>query len=1022
MGFHQLVRSDAAGLELGDVLRATPSVLLGVGGGATEALGRLGIASVFDLARSSVFRTAEQIVAAAGDAESPESRLGELPGDVFAPGVTVALADAPGSSADDLRAIAAVDVGGGIPESLDVRTVRDLALWPPYQAARSILDEALGTGPTTDGETPGDLLPVSGRYPTERAYYSTYVLADIDDPAEGERSPLEDAGALDPLTAVRSTGFTRPIRGARLTFVQSWYSQAVALGQLLHSLALAPGESTRVAMIDWSRQQMGTQQDQGGQTEQLAGDMTRKRAMSEVQNAVASEAQQGFSKTSTQSQQLQGGGSGGLSIGPLTLGGSVSSANAQATSATVSGTSGVRNITAAMSQKVADSTHQAASSARTMFASVVRELSQAEHENLSTRVVANYNHMHALTVQYYEVVQVHRTTVALQRFEPCLFVPMKLVDFTGSLPDGTSVGDVVVRRYRAALQAAALDAQTRALLQPAALGLVRIIPSGQAFQTVLRGFTQDASGKLVPVAGRDLLPGVVAQPISPAQATQLAGQLDTLRRTIGRDVVTRVGNALEVPGDLVLQGVAASFSCAQLRLTYADGSAPTVLNAPAQPPAIGDPFQVAIESVPLRTVAQLDLDTGGNIAVGVVTLTVSYQGVSLQVPLPVALGSDTGLQSAVTFQHQITMRDLLQRLQDDQLYYSQIVWQAMDSATVALLLAPFTYLDAPLAQAVDLAPVGVTGNYLIFDMPWSARDLPDPDAPADTVPASLGGVLKDTAWTDWVRRHADFETTKEDFVPLPSGGVFAEAVLGRANSAEKLDITRFWNWQDSPIPLQAPDIAALQAGSRAQPDNTTPSSLAAPVVAFNNPPALPDPAGLSGALSALANGAMFRDMSGSSTAQALALAALSGAGQGATSAGQQAAAAAAAAAAKEVEMAKIAAGVVTGGAAGGGANGTVSEQGAKINEGRSMDERAVPAASGDGTGAPTAGSHEAEAAEGPTGRALNLLGSALRGGTGPADAESSPPTESGSTSGSTSSSTSGSPPSSPPTAGPDGGA
>ena len=44
--------------------------------------------------------------------------------------------------------------------------------------------------------------------------------------------------------------------------------------------------------------------------------------------------------------------------------------------------------------------------------------------------------------------------------------------------------------------------------------------------------------------------------------------------------------------------------------------------------------------------------------------------------------------------------------------------------------------------------------------------------------------------------------------------------------------------------VSAPDIAAIQAGSRTQADNTTPP-VSAPIVAFSNPPALPDPAGLS---------------------------------------------------------------------------------------------------------------------------------------------------------------------------------
>ena len=96
----------------------------------------------------------------------------------------------------------------------------------------------------------------------------------------------------------------------------------------------------------------------------------------------------------------------------------------------------------------------------------------------------------------------------------------------------------------------------------------------------------------------------------------------------------------------------------------------------------------------------------------------------------------------------------------------------------------------------------------------------------------------------WVRRHADYSTTAEDLVPLPSGGVFAEAVLGRSNSAEKLDITRFWNWQDSPIPLPAPDIAAVQAGSRAQQDDTTtPSGLRRPGSRVQQPAGAPRPRG-----------------------------------------------------------------------------------------------------------------------------------------------------------------------------------
>ena len=281
-------------------------------------------------------------------------------------------------------------------------------------------------------------------------------------------------------------------------------------------------------MIDWSRQQTGTQAEQAGQTEQLLGDVTHKRAMSEVQGAVAQEAQNGFSNTSTRVAADAGRGRRRFSLGPVTLGGSFSGSRAHAPLGdTVTGSSGVRSITAAMTQNVADATHQAASSARNMFASVVRELSQSEHESISTRVVANYNHMHALTVQYYEVVQMYR--------RPCgctvRAVPVRadeLVDFTApaDAPGGISAGDAVVRRYRAALQAAALDARTAALLAPDTVGVVEIQPNTQGYQMVGRGVSVDANGNQIPVIDRVPMTGVVAQPLPVDLASRLAQQLD----------------------------------------------------------------------------------------------------------------------------------------------------------------------------------------------------------------------------------------------------------------------------------------------------------------------------------------------------------------------------------------------------------------------------------------------------------------------------------------------------------------
>ena len=100
-----------------------------------------------------------------------------------------------------------------------------------------------------------------------------------------------------------------------------------------------------------------------------------------------------------------------------------------------------------MLQQATDRTHQHAHAARTRRASVVREVSQSEHEQVSTRVVTNYDHMHAMTVQYYEVLQVYRTETALTRCDRVVFVPFKLIDFAN---------EGLLRRFRSTLVDAAL--------------------------------------------------------------------------------------------------------------------------------------------------------------------------------------------------------------------------------------------------------------------------------------------------------------------------------------------------------------------------------------------------------------------------------------------------------------------------------------------------------------------------------------------------------------------------------------
>jgi Papain-like cysteine protease AvrRpt2 len=147
--------------------------------------------------------------------------------------------------------------------------------------------------------------------------------------------------------------------------------------------------------------------------------------------------------------------------------------------------------------------------------------------------------------------------------------------------------------------------------------------------------------------------------------------------------------------------------------------------------------------------------------------------------------------------------------------------------------------------------------------------------------------------------------------------------------------------------LQPSEIAAVQTGSRATPEDVKPGELSTPIINITTPTSLPDPAGTAAILAAIQKGDMFRDMSGLQATIGLAQAALQATSAGAATAGQQAGTnmnnllqanteRQRIAAQMLTELAKTAASMYTGGAVGGGGSGVSggsnhSQDGAKIN-------------------------------------------------------------------------------------------
>jgi hypothetical protein len=963
----EAIRTEFRSLPLRELLDKPPRALLGVTPTAEAALATLEIATVFDLATSAVFDGATRLLAAGSDLHSVLYQHGTSTADLVRESVVagVKIGEIQFLGLDALQAIPK-SKAADIQAALDVTTVRDLALYPPFRVALDLLNVLYFPESISgfDPERPADLLPKTGEYPTERVQYTT-LLMDAIEPDDGQALVDVSGAAFKPLDlatlAKEDTGFKKIAFGALLTFNQSWYAQGVTLGQLLHSTSLAAGESTRIAVIDWSRKSRAGETEIIDETDDLTSDTSHNRSISEVTQAVANEAQSGFSEANSNSRSTQQGTSsaaelsaplGGLFGG---VSGSVGHTSSEATTNThadsYSTSFGHRDVGTSMLQNVNDRTHQHAHSARSRRASVVKEVSQSEHEDVSTRVLTNYNHMHALTVQYYEVVQVYRVEVAIAKADKVVFIPVGLVDFTD---------DAMVRRFQSVLARAALTSEMSEAMRN--LDVLELAPIKETHFTLLGDrlsiFVKQALATRTSMTAGGALAarmmpstlidgGATAAPMEsastppvvmrPRAATVLpvmqelnsrlwtVDQAARLSGLLNRPVLRADSASVFLPTDVTVEGGVVAAGDTPIRIVFHTQEGGTTDDVSGEKPlAMSEVTRIAL----VGSSAERDVSAD-------VTLTVNRNGVRFPIELPSVMIAKAAAKETpvVDVKAGGVNANLKQHLNNNRLYYSQAVFRSLDSAQMALLLSGYGIEVAgevvPVAQVVEPQPVRYVGNYLAFKMNSDSEN--------------------DKQWGGWLRDHGiRLGASQEDVVPLPSGGTFAEAILGRSNCAEKLDITRFWNWQDSPLPLQPTEIAAISTESRATSEDVKPGQLSNPIINIATPTSLPDPTGTAAILAAIQNGSMFRDMSGLQGTIGLAQAALQATSAGAATAGQQAGTNMNSllqanterqriAADMITSLAKTAASVYTGGLAGGGGGGvgsgggSHSQDGAKIN-------------------------------------------------------------------------------------------
>lgn len=644
--------------------------------------------------------------------------------------------------------------------------------------------------------------------------------------------------------------------GELLEYEQIWFSLGHSLGEIKYSLALAPGEATQVAVIDWSRTDSILRADQVDSTEKLRHQQNFNRQIDEAVNAALSEKQGGGS--------FQGGlgaaASGalkGFNLGAdLALGGAVTNSW------------GDRDLSGDSLQNIHAKVVQASTLTRSLTSTVVVQASQSERNTLSTHAVANHNHCHALTIVYYEVLRHLCVRTALRSRRWVVMIPFAVIDFS-------KVDNIL--RFRAALEPGLLDAR-----RAEGFDAFERLQSDDYFEWPTPATpSAGAPSPALPRAGSAVDEGSPHTSQTPVRQFEI-----TLRSTswnwgttYGEIVVRvrhrqtntwteiwkkkRVGdggtelNKITFPQSETSRSEWFAEDLGDVQVGWRedngmdswDFAGITVRYRVDQ--ARGDSWFTLVDE---NGHAEYDHGLqGGKMKVichfddsQEMTYSPTLRGMPYD---PGAepeqpSGNSPPLSSDERKQQAALRREadngafirLKNHLMTNEGYYSRMVWMNMDRSERQVILESALENFPELFRAIDDRPVAVSGNRVAFAF---AGDPP--------------------AWLGTLSREAP--VPEESIVTFPTPGIFAEAQLGHCNACEERDITRMWNWAELPTE-QLPQIEGISPGPRGQTPNVQPAQLPANVLNVVSTPTVPDPTGLAAALKVLGIPDIFRDMSG----------------------------------------------------------------------------------------------------------------------------------------------------------------
>ena len=567
----------------------------------------------------------------------------------------------------------------------------------------------------------------------------------------------------------------------------------------------------------------------------------------------------------------------------------------------------LRQVASSDHQKLRDRINQSANAVRSLRSTVVQTVSQGERFEVSSESVANYNHCHAITIQYFEVLRHFRIRQRFAGARECLFVPLIMSQFDlkkalrwkeslqlalldNNLSKGFDAGNRIEHRWSESDFPSGTFASENIITASGFVmvkfDLRRPIDDIQEVDDKDRApvyanqgaiiYHKKRVAKIIPKNWdpyRDFLEG-----IEPVQFYEdyLEGVKDkdaVFHRMLGEKIARSFVDKLEFH--------ALDENGRSIRVLPIDASLASRYHRNRN-------LRISLRIGPTNVKREdfhylkINVRLGSGFPASTVTVqsglmkyrTSHYDGFLFRyqrIGDDLSGGDGVAIYTGSTAEELKDPRkedvaltnELVAHLNDNLEYYHKAIWMNMTPERRFMLLDGIILngkgQGRSVASLVDNQLLTIVGNSLVF-----------PVAPGLNLNPDFGN-------NESLDEFYAVAAQEPISVSIPTKGVFAESVMGHCNSCEEKDESRFWRWEEAPIPDSPTAINPVSTDSRrAASLDLTPQSLPNPVVNIQNAPAAPDPTGLASTLNLLGKGDAFRDLTGFEQNQKNALASLEG--------------------------------------------------------------------------------------------------------------------------------------------------